>query len=68
MKSKNKIVFKIKTAYKLKSLTPETMRLLEKGEKDVDKDKDIWISLEMPLINCKFELSLSWNPYRVCLI
>ena len=40
MKSKNKIVFKIKTAYKLKSLTPETMRLLEKGEKDVDKDKD----------------------------
>ena len=28
-KIKNRIVFKIKTGYKLNSLTPETMRLLE---------------------------------------
>ena len=40
MKSKNRIVFKIKTGYKLELLTPETMRLLESGEKDVDEGKD----------------------------
>ena len=39
-KIKNRIVFKIKTGYKLELLTPETMRLLESGEKDVDEGKD----------------------------
>ena len=39
-KIKNRIVFKIKTDYKLELLTPETMRLLGSTEKDVDKDKD----------------------------
>ena len=39
-KFKNKIVFKIKTGYKLELLTPETIRLLGSKEKFVDKDKN----------------------------
>ena len=39
-KIKNRIVFKIKTGYKLELLTPEAMKLLGSGKKDVDKDKD----------------------------
>ena len=39
-KIKNTICFKIKTEYKLKSLTPEIVRLLGNTKKDVDKDKD----------------------------
>ena len=39
-KIKNRIVFKIKTGYKLELLTPETMKLLGCTKKDVDKDKD----------------------------
>ena len=39
-KNKNKIVFKIKTGYKLKLLSPETMKLLGSTKKDVDQDKD----------------------------
>ena len=39
-KIKNRIVFKIKTGHKLELLTPETMRLLGSGKKEVDKDKD----------------------------
>ena len=38
-KIKNKIVFKIKTDYKLELLTHETMRLLGSTKKDVDSDK-----------------------------
>ena len=38
-KFKNRIVFKTKTGYKQKMLTPETMKLLESTKKDVDKDK-----------------------------
>ena len=37
-KIKNRIVFKIKTGYKLEMLTPETMKLLGSTKKDVDKD------------------------------
>ena len=37
---KNRIVFKLKTGYKLELLTPETMKLLGSRKKDVDKDKD----------------------------
>ena len=37
---KTRIVFKIKTRYKLELLTPETMKLLGSTKKDVDKDKD----------------------------
>ena len=39
-KIKNRIVFKIKTAYELELLTPETMRLLGSTHKDVDSDKN----------------------------
>ena len=38
-KIKNRIVFKIKTGYKLELLTPETMKLLGSTNKVVDKDK-----------------------------
>ena len=38
-KIKNRIVFKIKTDYKLELLTLETMKLLGYTKKDVDKDK-----------------------------
>ena len=38
-KIKNRIVFKIKTVYKLELLTPETMKLLESTKKDVDSDR-----------------------------
>ena len=39
-KIKTRIVFKIKTGYKLELLTPETMKLLESTKKDVDSDKN----------------------------
>ena len=39
-KIKNRIVFKIKTDYKLELLTPETMKLLGSIKKDVDSDKN----------------------------
>ena len=37
---KNRIVFKIKTGYKLELLTPETMKLLGSTKNVVDKDKN----------------------------
>ena len=39
-KIKNKIVFKIKTGYRLELLTTETMRFLGSTKKYVDKDKN----------------------------
>ena len=39
-KIKNRIVFKIKTGYKLELLTPETMKLLGSTKKNVDSDKN----------------------------
>ena len=39
-KIKNRIVFKIKTGYKLQLLTPETMKFLGSTNKVVDKDKN----------------------------
>ena len=38
-KTKNRIVFKIKTGYKLE-ISPETIILLGSAKKDVDQDKD----------------------------
>ena len=37
-KIKNRIVFKIKTDYKLELLSPKTMKLLGSAKKDVDQD------------------------------
>ena len=56
-KIKNRIVFKIKTGYKLELLSPETMRLLGNIKKDVDKDKNGEIvpkleSVEVVLVHC----------------
>ena len=39
-KIKNRIVFKIKTGYKLELLSPETAKFLGSTNKDVDQDKD----------------------------
>ena len=39
-KIKNRIVFKIKTGYKLELLTPETMKLLGSTKNDVDANKN----------------------------
>ena len=50
-KIKNRIVFKIKTGYKLELLTPETMKLLRSAKKDVDKDKDGEIVPKLESVN-----------------
>ena len=58
-KIKNRIVFKIKTGYKLELLTPETMRLLASTKNDVDVDKNgehlpRQESAEVVLVHCNF--------------
>ena len=39
-KIRNRIVFKVKTVYKLELLSPQKMKLLGSTKKDADKDKD----------------------------
>ena len=56
-KIKNRIVFKIKTGYKLELLTPVTMKLLGSAKKVVDKYKDgenvsKLESVEFVLVHC----------------
>ena len=56
-KIKNRIVFKIKTGYKLELLTTETMRLLGSTKKDADADKNGEIvpklePVEVVLVHC----------------
>ena len=56
-KIKNRIIFKIKTGYKLELLTPETMKLLGSTKKVVDKDKNgenvpKLESVEVALLHC----------------
>ena len=56
-KTKNRIVFKIKTGYKLELLTPETMKLLGSTKNVVDKDKNSenvpkLESVEVVLVHC----------------
>ena len=56
-KIKNRIVFKVKTGYKLELLSPETMELLGSTKKDVDKDNDgedvpKLDSVEVVLVHC----------------
>ena len=56
-KIKNRLVFNIKTGYKLELLTPEIMKLLGSTKKDADKDKDGEIlpkleSVEVALVHC----------------
>ena len=40
-KIKSRIVFKIKTGYKLELLTEETMQLLRSSIKDINQNKDV---------------------------
>ena len=59
-KIKNRIVFKIKTGYKLELLTPETMKLSGSTVKDVEKDKDggdvpKLESVEVALLHCNLD-------------
>ena len=54
---KNRIIFKIKTGYKLELLTIKTMKLLESTKKDIDKNKDganvlKLESIEVVLVHC----------------
>ena len=56
-KIKNRILFKIKTAYKLEILSPETMRLLGSSKKDIDQGKDGEMvpkleAVEVVLVHC----------------
>ena len=56
-KIKNRIVFKIKTGYKLELLTPETMKLIGSTKKYVDSDKNSenvakLESVEVVLVHC----------------
>ena len=56
-KIKNRIVFKIKTGYKLELLTLETMTLLGSTKKDIDSDKNSenvtkLESVEVVLLHC----------------
>ena len=39
-KIENRVIFKVKTGFKLELLSPETMKLLRTTKKDVDKDKN----------------------------
>ena len=54
-KIKNRIVFNIKTGYKLELLTPETMKLVRSTKKDVDKNSKNVPKLEpveVVLVHC----------------
>ena len=56
-KIKNRIVFKIKTGYKLELLAEETMQLLGSSKKVIDKNKDGEIvprleTVEVVLVHC----------------
>ena len=56
-KIKNRIVFKVKTGYKLELLSPETMKPLGSTKHDADKDKngkDVpkLESIEVVLMHC----------------
>ena len=64
-KIKNRIVFKMKTGYKLELLTEETMQLLGRSKKDIDQDQDGEIvpkleNVEVVLVHC----NLANNSYQ----
>ena len=70
-KIKNRIVFKIKTGYKLELLTLETMKLLGSTKKDVDKDKNSENvpklgSVEVVLVPCN-HVRTRWLNFWKCL-
>ena len=76
-KIRNRIVFKVKSDYKLEFLSPETMKLLGSTKKDVNKDKDgedvpKLESVEVVLVHCNLvNSSFSQHPkysLLLCLI
>ena len=72
-KIKNRIIFKIKTGYKLELLTPETMKLLGSTKKVVDKDKngeDVpkLESVEVVLVHCNLVNNSYQQAYKVLFI
>ena len=71
-KIKNRIVFKVKTGYKLELLSPETMKLLGSTKKDVDKDKDgedvpKLESIEVVLMRCNLVNNSYQQAFKVLL-
>ena len=69
-KIKNRIVFKIKTGYKLELLSPETMKLLGSKKKDVVQNKDgedvpKLESVEVALIHCNLVNNNYQQPSKV---
>ena len=79
-KIKSRIVFKIKTGYKLELLSPKTMRLLGSLKKDIDQDKDGEIvakleAVEVVLVHCNlvnnnyqqaFKVLFTFAPNKQC--
>ena len=69
-KIKNRIVFKIKTGYKLELLTEETMQLLGSSKKVIDKNKDGEIvsrleTVEVVLVHCNLVKNNYQQPSKV---
>ena len=65
-KIKSRIVFKIKTGYKLELLYPKTMKLLGNIKQDVDQEKDgedvpKLESVEVVLVHCSCFYLLNKN-------
>ena len=69
-KIKNRIVFKVKTGWKLELLSPETMDILGTTKKDVDKDKDgedetRLESAEVVLVHCNLVNNTYQQAFKV---
>ena len=69
---KNRIVFKIKTGYKLELLTPETMRFLGSTKK-IDKYEDgenvpKLESVEVVLVHCNLSKMIVNTYQKFCLL
>ena len=69
-KIKNRIVFKIKTGYKLELLTEETIQLLGSSKKVIDKNKDGEIvptleTVEVVLVHCHLVNNNYQQPSKV---
>ena len=69
-KIKNRLVFKVKTGYKLELLTEETMQLLGSSKKVIDKTKDGQIVprlqiVEVVLVHCDLVNNNNQQPSKV---
>ena len=72
-KIKNRIVFKIKTGYKLEFLTEETMQLLGSSKKVIENNKDGEIvpkleTVEVVLVRCNLVNNSYQQPSKVLFI